>query len=156
MAGSAVINTAILGDSLISIADDIRQIGSDLGVRQFRVYLVTSTPALPTYSLNPPTLTLSEITPPPLVKPYRMTFKKEPCGLDEAEFVDLEQVSLSYTEAQLSGTDLAMGAGFYYKITDNYGQGVFVRYFTLAKPAYPDRIKTFGWCVTLKKAADPV
>jgi len=165
MAGSATIDSTLFVDSLISIVDDVRRdIADGFGARQFDVATVQVTPP-PRLGLGQTTCTETLLDPRPIVKPYKMTRELEPCGLDDAGLVQLIEVSLTYTEAELSGNTLSEGLEFFYKITDARGQGVKDRYFTLDRAPYPARTclgevdrqndTCMGWIVWLRPSGAP-
>jgi hypothetical protein len=101
------------------------------------------------------------------VKPYApagLNNELTACGLDEAGFVDIEQVSLTYTETELTGKavvngvaqDLPDGTRFFYRIREAHGQEQSFRDFKLSGPPFPDRIKTIGWKARLIKIEETV
>jgi hypothetical protein len=75
-------------------------------------------------------------------------------GLQEVGDLIVTEVSLTYTEAELTGQPLGQGEEVYWRLSaaDGTGQGVAPRYFTLSKPPWPDREKDLGWTVTLRRA----
>jgi hypothetical protein len=161
MPGSATIDPNVFIDSLIEVVDDVRRdIAQGLGARQFRVFTVQVTPP-PRLGLGSPTCTETELDPRPVVKPYKTEFEMEPCGIDEAGLVQITEVSLTYTEPELTGKNLADGVEFYYKLTDGHGQQVCERYYTLKRPPYPartcvgDQDACMGWILWLQPAGDP-
>jgi hypothetical protein len=73
-------------------------------------------------------------------------------GLDEEGQIMLKEVSLTYTEQDLTGGTLADNQEFYYRLTDANGQGIAPRYFIPDKQVRPDRDKDIGWIVRLRRA----
>lgn len=148
MPGSATIGTNLV-DSLLGVVDDLRSsLHGDMGVRQWRVYTVRRVwtgdePGDGTY-----TDTETEITPQPLVS-YDLRNALTMAGLVEAGEIWLSEVSLTYTEAELTGRPLGASEQWFYKLTDAHGQGMEPRYYGLKDPPSPDRINTIGWKVKL-------
>ena len=157
MPGNATIDPNVFIDSLISIVDDVRDMATDFGCHQFKVDLVTMTP-VPRRAGGPHNTVkvITTIDPTPKVKPYKLTNDMEPCGIDEADLVLVEHVSLTYTEPELTGKNLDCEQEFYWRLTDAHGQETFERYFTLAKPPFPRRGCKMDWQVTLKRAEAPI
>jgi hypothetical protein len=156
MPGSATLGTKLI-DPLVSVLDDIRTtVNTDLEVRQFRVWTVQRSYSSGTIGDGDYTDVTTEITPRPIVESWMGSLGRslEPCGIDEAGLVRLTEVSLSYTYAELTGGSLAAGIDWFIKLTDAHGQGQPDRWFTIAKPPYPDRIKTIGWIVELQRISD--
>jgi len=138
---------------MVSVVDDIRRdINADMGVRQFRVYAVTRNNVdFPSFD------TVLEIEPPPLVKPYKTNLMLEPCGIDEAGRIAVTEVSLTYTEAELTGFGLGEGKDFYIRIDDAQGQLIEQTYWRHAKRPYPDRHNANPeWHLELEPASTPV
>jgi hypothetical protein len=95
----------------------------------------------------------TELSPQPLVHPYRsLSNRLEPCGLNEAGYVEVTEVSLTYTYAELGADETAMGVQNLIKITEAHGQAQPARYFVHNNPPYPDRIDDMGWVFNLVKA----
>jgi hypothetical protein len=158
MPGSAILDPNKLIDSLIPIIDDIRSnVADPLGCRHFNVSLVTVLPT-PRRAGDPSTKTVTEValTPKPLIKPYEFNNKLEGCGVDEWGLLKVEQISLTYTEDELTGRTKPAGAEFYWKLTEGHGQGVVTRYYTIDRDPFPVRDCCPGWTVVLRRAKDPV
>lgn len=163
MPGSATLNPEVLLDDLVELVDELRDdLHTDFGVRAFRVFTVREVFESGRIGEGQGILTETEITPQPKVKPYAPTGLNdslEPCGLDEAGFVDLEQISLSYTQAELTGRpvvngveqDIGCDTRFFIRIREAHGQEQSFRDFRQSGPPFPDRIKTIGWKMRLVK-----
>jgi hypothetical protein len=152
MAGSATLGTNLV-DSLVPLADDLRKVlQTDFGVRQFRVWTVQRVWSSGTTGEGEYVDTAAEITPQPLVEPYKTEFSLEPCGVDESGFVVLREISLTYTEAELSGGDVPVGTEWFIKLTDAHGQEIPDSYWLVKKRPWPDRIKDIGWKMELEAA----
>lgn len=164
MPGSATLDPNVFADSLISVVDDIRRdIKEGMGFRQFYVDLVTVT-HVPREAGGPrnSVSVLTRLDPLPFVEPYEeqrnapMKRVMQPCGIDETDKVKVTQVSLTYTEAELTGKDLPKGTEFYWRLTDAQGQSTCERFFTIDRPPYPSRNCCPGWLIVLRRAAEPV
>lgn len=168
MPGSATLDPAVLLDDLVELADDLREdLHEDFGVRAFEVYTVTEVFESGRIGEGASVVTETELRPKPLVKPYApggINSTLQACGLDEAGFIDLEQISISYTEAELTGhpvvdevmQDIPSGTRFFYRLRDAHGQEGSFRDFKLSGPPFPDRIKTIGWKARLIKIEDSI
>ncbi len=78
-----------------------------------------------------------------------MEYQQEPCGLDEAGFVKVTQVSLCYNHDDVLACEAPDGVEYLIKIDEGHGQGNPPRYFVHAKPPYDDREKSVGWVMYL-------
>jgi len=167
MAGSATIGSSLI-DEMVSLVDDLRDdLHTDFGLRQFNVYLVTR--SWDGGYIGEGSYTDSEtlIEPDPKVQPYMTELNLEPCGIDEAGFLKLTEVSLTYTESELTGAfgsdaSITSAQEFFYKIADAHGQGIETTYWVTANKPYPDRdtmdrrgYGTIGWHVKLRRAGVP-
>lgn len=160
MAGSAVLGPNLVDGLIPGVIDGIRgALFPTLGVRQFRAFVVTRT-----YDgeigTTPYTDAEIELTPQPLVLPYEdlgdLHYEKEPCGIDEAGFVYVKEVSLTYTESELAGPPAdPMRQELFVRIQDAHGQGIKTRYFRHYRPPFPDREKDMGWALQLLPVAKP-
>lgn len=161
MPGSATKGTNLVDELAFEVVDALRdELHTDLGVRQFSVFTVRRTYTLGVSGEGDFTDTEVEIIPQPLVEPYRTRFELEPCGLDESGLVKLREISLSYTEAELTG---GYGANqvidpdaeeWLIKITDAHGQEISDTYWIVDRRPYPDRVNDIGWLMELRRASD--
>ena len=85
----------------------------------------------------------------------RIRFDLNPGGLEEAGQIVLTEISLTYTEAELSGQTATANQEVYYKLVDAQGNGMATRYFDVHRPPVPDRDKGIGWILTLNARTDP-
>lgn len=163
MPGSATLDPNVFLDGLIEVVDDIRRdIKEGLGFRQFYVDLVTVT-HVPRQAGGPRNAVrvLTRLDPLPYVEPYEeqrndpIKRKLDPCGIDETDKIKISQISLTYTEGELTGKDLTSGE-FYWRLTDAHGQSTCERWFTIDRPPYPNRNCCPGWTIVLRRAAEPV
>lgn len=151
--------TAVLGDNLIDdlieTIDELRaELPPDLGQRQYRVYTVLRTWQGDEVGAGVFAEVETELTPPPIVESLRGQDRLEPAGLDEADVIRLSEVSLSYTEAELAGAALERNQQWLIRLRDRHGQETRARDFVLAGSPWPDRLKTIGWIVNLRRASD--
>lgn len=166
MGGSATLDPDILLDDLVELADDLRRdLHTDFGVRAFRVYAVSEVYESGRVGDGSSIVTETEFDPQPMVKPYApsgLVDSLQPCGLDEAGFVDISQLSLTYTLSEITGRpvvdgvegDIPAGTKWFIRIREAHGQEQNVRDFKLAGPPFPDRIKTIGWKLRLIRIGD--
>jgi hypothetical protein len=166
MGGSAILDPDILLDDLVELADDLRRdLHDDFGVRAFHVYAVSEVYESGRIGEGPSVVTETEFDPKPRVKPYApagLDSTLQPCGLDEAGFVDIEQLSLTYTATEITGhpvvngveEDLPAGTKWFIRIREAHGQEQSFRDFKISGPPFPDRVKTIGWKVRLIRIGD--
>ena len=156
MAGSATIGTNLV-DSLLSVVDDLRgSLHPDMGVRQWRVFRRTRTWSGARRGAGTFTDVDFEILPQPLVRvdansaqTDKLRYELQQAGLNEEGGVALSEISLTYTEDELTGRPIADNAEVFYVLRDAHGQEIRDRYYTLAEPPMPDRVKTIGWLMKL-------
>ncbi len=153
MGGSAILGTNLVDSLVPDVVDGLRDdLHPAFGVRQFRVYTVRRTWSGGITGDGSYSDVETELTPQPLVKPYRTEYRLDRCGIDEAGLVVLREISLTYTEAELVGGPIAAGEEWLIKLIDAHGQSIADRYWVVARPPFPDRIKDIGWIVQLEKA----
>jgi len=166
MPGSATLDPDILLDDLVDLVDELRDdLHTDFGVRAFRVYTVAEVYESGRIGEGAAVVTETELVPQPLVKPYApagLNSSLQPCGLDEAGFVDLEQISLTYTSAEITGRPVVGGVEqdipgetkWFIRIREAHGQEQSFRDFKISGPPFPDRVKTIGWKLRLLRIGD--
>jgi len=159
MPGSATLGTNLVDSLVPDVIDELRgSLHPELGVRQFRVFVVTRTWSGEAIGEGTASDAELEIDPQPMVKPYvGVAFSRtlmlglEPCGLDESGSVELSEVSLTYTETELGGPPAdPMRQELLYRIDDAHGQGVASRFFIPSAVPYPDREQDMGWRLLLR------
>ena len=147
--GNATLNPDVLVDSLVSdVIDGLREsLHPDFGVRAYRVYRILRTWSGRQLGQGVMTDSALELRPQPLVHVWDgLKYEQATCGINEAGDVMLSEVSLTYTEAQLTGGGaLPMNQELLIGIAEAHWQGTRRRVYTHAKPPYIDRIKTMGW-----------
>lgn len=152
MSGNAVLGDNLV-DDLVPTVDELRDsLHTAFGVQQFRVYTVLRTWDGGATGSGASTDTETELTPQPKVEPYKTRFELDGCGIDEAGYVVLREISLTYTEAELIGPTLVAGQEWLIKISDAQGQAIADRYWVVQEPPFPDREQDIGWTVKLAKA----
>jgi len=153
MAGSAILDPDVLVDGLVTdVIDGLREdLHPQFGVRSYRTFLVLRTWSGGDFGVGRPVDVEKEIRPQPLVWTWDgMRWGLEACGLNEMGEIKLTEVSLTYTDADLTGPDLEPNQAWYIKLTDAQGQGSPARYFVHVRPPFKDRVKDMGWVVWLK------
>jgi hypothetical protein len=149
--------SSILGDNLIDdlvpTVDELRaELYADFGVTQYEVRLVKR--RWSGTRRGEGTITVLQdlvMSPAPLFVDgdrYRLM----PHGRDEIGDAVLLEVSLMYTEAELTGGTIAENEEFFYEVRDARGQVIATQHFELAEPPSTDREKSIGWTVKLRRA----
>lgn len=152
--GSADLDPDVLIDDLVTLVDDLREdLIVGFGLRQFRLFTVRRTWDGEGVGDGAFEDELSEITPRPLVNAYQdnVMYRLEPCGIDESGMVLISEVSLSYTEAELTGGALLPNQEWFLLLVDGHGQQVPLRDFVMMSPPFPDRETDLGWKIRLKR-----
>lgn len=149
MPGSATLGSNLV-DSLLGTVDDLRgSLNTDMGTRQWRVYVVRRQWTGPNRGEGTYSDVLTELTPQPLVDPNELFFSAQSAGLEIDGNVTISEVSLTYKEAELNPYPAA-NEEILYLLADAHGQEMANLYFTLAEPPKPDRVRTIGWIIKLK------
>ena len=163
MGGTATLGSNLV-DELVGVADDIRRElfagDNDLGVRQYVVKRVRrSWDGGAVGDGNVTTVYDEAIDPPPLlveIDSKGVAREATPAGGEERGSLRLDEVSLSYTEAEIAPVDLPRGDEFYYRISDARGQGIAPRFFAVMGKAIPDRESSLGWKIPIARSITPV
>ena len=160
MPGNAVLDPNNLVDGLVEdVIDGLREeLHPQFGVRPYRVFLVTRTWTGRTVGDGRVTESEEEIRPQPdvvlgQVQSEEVSYRLEQAGIDEVGGLVLQEVSLTYTDEQLTGGDLKPNQQFFYRLDEAQGQGQPSRWFVLGKPPVVDRAKTMGWIVYLRRTS---
>ncbi len=149
MPGNATIGSNLV-DSLLGMVDDLRgSLNPDMGVRQWRVYVVRRAWDGGRVGDGAYVDTETELLPQPLVTDYNLFYSLIGAGLVEEGNIVLTEVSLTYTEDELQPAPAA-GEEIMYVLRDAHGQSIAPRYFVIMAPPQPDRTNTIGWIVRLK------
>ncbi len=152
MAGNAVLDSSNLVDSLVPTIDELRQdLHAAFGVRAFRAFVVRRAWSGGTPGLGNYTETEVEVLPAPMVEPFvSFEYKLRPCGLTDAGYIRVREVSLTYTEADLGSVAPNEATQVLWRVQEGHGQATATRYFRLMQPPFPDREKNIGWQVGLQ------
>lgn len=148
-----------LVDDLVPTVDSLRsELLPAFGVRAHRVYLVRrqwsgAKRSVGTVSV----LSEVEMLPPPLIKDgaprtSEQRYELKSHGRDEEGEVEASEISLTYTEAELTGGVIPAREEFFWKVVDAHGQAQSTRYYVPAAPPRVDREESIGWTVILKRA----
>ena len=154
--GSATLDPDVLVDDLVADIDELRALQDEFGIRAFRLYGVTRTWTEGEVGVGDYVDTIEEFTPRPLIEPFT-EYRNElrPCGLDEGGLIRVSEVSLRNNFADLTGAapnaSLPAGVERLFLVREGYGQGQPDRHFTLDRPPFPDRVKTLGWMLWLRR-----
>ncbi len=151
MSGNSTLDQNNLLDCLIPCVDEIRSdIHEVAGTRAYRMFFVTRQWSGKQIGEGSSTDTEVEVYPRPKIYPFAsMEYQQEPCGLDEAGFLKVTQVSLCYNHEDILGCEAPTGVEYLIRLDEGHGQGSPSRYFVHEKPPYEDRIKTVGWIMYL-------
>lgn len=143
---------ANLVDDLIIAVDEIRaNLFPDLGVRGYSLTRVIRTWADGDIGYGAPTLSELPIEPPPLVEYSKRTDRLENGRTEDAR-LKVTEVSLAYTEDQLTGGAPALGKEVYYRLEETQNQGQATSYWVLENTPEPDRMNLdIGWTMRLKR-----
>ncbi len=154
MPGSAVLGSSFM-DQLVECLDECRAaVHEDIGDRQYRVFTVLRTWTGDERGDGDFNEVETELLPRPKVESLKGHDRLLAAGLDEADVVRLRYVSLTYTEAEISGPPLAANQQWTIRLKDAYGQQSRTRDFVPATSPWPDRVKDIGWTVNLERASD--
>ena len=153
MGGTAILGTNLV-DRLVPMTDRLRgRLNAMAGVRQYAVYRVRRVWSGGRRGEGTATTTLrEELTPAPKVDFASLRNHLEPQGLIEEGGALLTEVSLTYTEAELTGRPLGPAEEFFLRLVDIQGQGSRDRYFEPTDaPLVVDRERDIGWRVPLRR-----
>ncbi len=157
MGGSATLDGSLVDSLVSSVVDPLRaSLYPAMGIQPYAVHIVTRVWSGSRRGQGSPTI-LSDVTldPPPMVREPRnqgaLHYEASPVGRQEEGAIILTEVSLTYTEAELTGEPISLKNDFYYKIVDAHGQQIKDRYYVPSAPPTPDREKNIGWEIQLKR-----
>jgi hypothetical protein len=151
--GEATLDQDVLVDSLVTdVIDGLRdELHPQFGVRAYRVYRVIRTWTGRLAGEGQATDVAAELRPQPRVMVWDgLRYAQAICGIRELGEVRLSEVSLSYTEAQLTGQPLGKNQECYLAIAEGNGQASTTRLYGHTAPPFVDREKTLGWLVYLR------
>lgn len=159
--GAAVLDDDVLVDSLVAdVIDGLREdLHPQFGVRAYRMYRVVRTWAGALVGEGSGDILIPdfvddahELRPQPLVTVWDgLRYVQAVCGIEELGEIKLTEISLTYTEAQLTGQPLAANQELLIALGDAHGQGSSWHYFRHARPPYIDRVKDMAWVAVLRR-----
>jgi len=153
-AGNAVLDPDVLVDSLVTdVIDSLRgELYPEFGVRAYTVFLVTRRWTGARVGEGKYTDTAIEMVTQPKVQVWD-GFKYDllACGLNSSGVIRLQEVSLSYTYADLIGDETKPNVQSMIRIDEAHGQGTPSSFWVHSQPPFIDREKTLGWVLWLKK-----
>lgn len=155
LVGEAVLDPAVLVDSLIpDVIDGLREeLQPTFGVRAYRVYRVIRTWTGKTAGEGARTDVGHELRPQPRVRQWDgVRLQQAACGVRELGDVRVTEVSLTYTDAQITGQPLRANQEIFYAIGEAHGQGSPLRVWAFSQPPFVDREKDLGWVLWLRRA----
>lgn len=147
----STLGTSII-DSLVPAIDSIRgAIHPIAGDRQWNVTLVRRRWSGTRVGEGTASfISQTTISPTPRVEQY-VHDELRPAGLEEEGAVIVTEISLTYSEADLTQQPVAANEEVYVRVTDAQGQAIAPRFYTLSRPPEPDRTKRMGWRLHLKR-----
>jgi hypothetical protein len=151
--GTAILDPEQLLDGLIPDVDDLRELATEFGIRPYRLLAVIRTWDGTEVGDGAYTDVSVEYTPRPVVKPFTSIRNRlEPCGLMEAGFAVIEELSLSYTYPEVTGVGIGLTVAQEFKLALAEGEGQLqpTRFFVHDAPPFSDREKTQGWILKLR------
>lgn len=154
LVGAATLDSNVLVDSLVpDVIDGLREeLHPAFGVRAFRVYRVIRTWSGEVEGDGDPTDVAGELRPQPHVKIWDgLRWVAAVCGIRELGEVKLTEISLTYTERQLTGQPLGKNQTCFFAIGEAHGQGSEIRLFANTRPPFIDREQDMGWTLFLRR-----
>lgn len=156
MAGSAKLGTNLV-DRLQPLADRMRRLEGRFGLRHHVVSRVWRRWGGARRGEGSVQYLLDEVLDPaPIVEDvaaqYGTHYELQPGGRVEVGDVIVRQVSLTYTEGDLTGpAPLAPTDEWYFRVAEGHGQEIRTMFYVLAGVPVPDRLKTMGWIMQLRR-----
>lgn len=157
--GAAVLDDEVLVDSLVpDVIDGLREdLHPQFGVRGYRAYRIIRTWTGPATGEGELSDEAVELRPQPNVLVWDgFRYVQAACGIEELGEVKLTEISLTYTQAQITGKPLADNQEAFIALGEAHGQEQSVRLFTFSRPPYVDRVKDMGWAVVLRRVQSGV
>lgn len=152
--GSATLDPDVLVDSLVpDVIDGLREeLHPAFGVRAYRAYRVIRTWSGRVAGDGRSTDVGAELRPQPRVKMWNgLKFVQAVCGIRELGDVQLTEVSLTYTDGDLTGQPLAANQEMFIAIGEANGQGSPLRVWAHTVPPFIDRERDMGWVLSLRR-----
>lgn len=143
-----------LVDDLVPVVDSLRQdLYVSMGNRQYEVHAIKRRwTGLERGDGSPVVVSDVTLSPPPLVKD-KVRWQLEAHGRDQQGDGVMTEVSLTYSEADLTGGVLAANEEFFFKVIDLRGQQIGDIYYVPSAPPSTDRDKDIGWVIVLRAVA---
>lgn len=155
MSGTAILGENLI-DDLVPTVDELRtDLYEDFGVTPRVVRLIRRQWSGTRRGEGTVTVTFEHVMEPAPLFVDKVRYRLMPHGKDLTGDAMLLEVSLTYTETELSGGTLAANEEFFYQISDARGQGVATDYFVPKEPPIVDRDQSIGWKVTLTHVEVP-
>jgi hypothetical protein len=141
-----------LVDDLVPVVDSLRaDLYQSMGNRQFNVHVIKRRWSGAERGDGDVTV-LSDITLSPMPNFVdETTWELMSHGRVEEGEAGLTEVSLTYSEDELTGGTLAVNEECYLAVVDARGQGVTPMYFVISRPPVTDRDQNIGWVLALKR-----
>lgn len=160
LVGEAVLSPTVLVDSLVGdVIDGLREsLHPQFGVRAYRAYQIIRTWSGTRPGDGVMTQVALEYRPQPKVAVWNgLRFELATCGVEEMGEITLTELSLMYTERQLTGGGvLGKNQEFFIGLAEAHGQAQRRKLFIHTRPPFVDREKNMGWQVWLHRAdSDP-
>jgi len=160
LVGTATLDSTVLVDSLVpDVIDGLReQLHPVFGVRAYRVYRVIRSWSGGEIGEGEMTDVAGELRPQPRVKIWDgLKFVQAVCGIRELGDVKLTEVSLTYSDADLTGQPLEAHQEMFLALGEAHGQASPLRLWAHTQPPFIDREVDMGWVLHLRRveAAPP-
>jgi hypothetical protein len=145
----------LLTDELVSLADELRGLYTELGARPYRVFVVRRAWSGSRVGEGTATETETEIVPRPAVL-TKVRGELRPAGLEEEGNLVVAEVSLTWTEPELYSPALAGNEQHLFRLADAHGQLGRSRFYVPSAPPVPVRgdamrDDVLGWTIELRR-----
>jgi hypothetical protein len=130
-----------------------RKLHPKFGVRAYTVHTVARTWSGGSMGEGTASDVVVELDPQPKVKIWDgLRYSLEPCGLDEAGEIQLTEISLTYTQAELDGGGaLAQNQEWLIRVDEAHGQENRSAFYIHTRRPFVDREKDMAWVAWLRK-----
>lgn len=152
--GTATLDPSVLVDSLVpDVIDGLREeLHPAFGVRAYRVYRVIRTWSGREVGEGSRTDVGGELRPQPRVKIWNgLKYVQAVCGIRELGDVQLTEVSLTYSDADLTAQPMTRNQESFIAIGEGNGQGSPLRLWAHTQPPFIDREVDMGWVLHLRR-----
>lgn len=152
--GTATLNPGVLVDSLVTdVIDGLREdLHPVFGVRAYRAYRVIRTWSGRSIGDGVFTDVAGELRPQPRVKLWDgFRYVQATCGIRELGEIRLTEVSLTYTQADLTAQPLTKQQETWIALSEANGQGSTLELFAHTAPPFIDRERDMGWVLSLRR-----